>query len=139
MKCIKGVWYYRGRRYATLRATLIAARPSRCCGEVHQGHHKPPFLYSMNEITIYTQSQPSAVKVYQGKRVITFKDIDTLHQRPEGTAGRNFRANRSRFIEGEDFYTVELTGDEIRRQFGAGKNAGRSMTVLTKKIGRAHV
>lgn len=86
----------------------------------------------MNEIAIYTQAQPLAVKEYQGERVITFKDIDRLHQRPEGTAGRNFRANRERFIEGEDFFTVELTTDEIRRQFGAGKNAGRSMTVLTK-------
>jgi len=86
----------------------------------------------MNEIAIYTQAQPLAVKEYQGQRVITFKDIDTLHQRPEGTASRNFRANRVRFIEGEDFFTVELTADEIRRQFGAGKNAGRSMIVLTK-------
>lgn len=86
----------------------------------------------MNEITIYTQAQPLAVKEYQGERVITFKDVDILHQRPEGTAGRNFRANRERFIEGEDFFIVELTTDEIRRQFGAGKNAGRSMTLLTK-------
>ena len=34
----------------------------------------------MNEITIYTQAQPLAVKEYQGERVITFKDVDTLEQ-----------------------------------------------------------
>jgi len=43
-------------------------------------------------------------KVFNGQRVITFKDIDLVHERPEGTAGRNFRENKDRFIEGEDYY-----------------------------------
>lgn len=30
------------------------------------------------------------VKEYKDKRVVTFKDIDMVHQRPEGTAKRNF-------------------------------------------------
>ena len=70
----------------------------------------------MNEIAIYTRSQPLAVKVYQGQRVITFKDVDTLHQRPDGTARRNFNTNRRRFIEGEDFF--KITADEFRTAFG---------------------
>lgn len=32
---------------------------------------------------------------------------------PDGTAGRNFRENRERFVEGEDF--IEVGPDEIRR------------------------
>lgn len=44
------------------------------------------------------------VKEYNGERVVTFKDIDAVHKRPEGTASRNFRKNRSRFIEGVDYY-----------------------------------
>lgn len=55
-----------------------------------------------------------AIKEYQGQRVVTFKDIDAVHGRPEGTASRNFRANRERFIEGEDFYIINQP-DEIRR------------------------
>lgn len=86
----------------------------------------------MAEIAIYIQAQPLTKKEYQGQRVVTFKDIDTPRQRPEGTARRNFNTNKRHFIEGEDFYTVELSADEIRTQFGAGKNAGRSMTVLIK-------
>lgn len=86
----------------------------------------------MQEIAIYTKPQTLTVKEYKGQRVITFKDIDTLHQRPDGTARRNFNENRERFIEGEDFFTIQLTTDEIRTQFGAGKNAGRSLTVVTK-------
>jgi hypothetical protein len=63
------------------------------------------------------------VKEFNGKRVVTFKDIDELHQRPEGTASRNFRENRDKFLARTDYFHVELTTDEIRRQFGAGKNA----------------
>jgi phage antirepressor YoqD-like protein len=49
-----------------------------------------------------------------GERVVTLAMVDAVHQRPEGTAGRNFRENRSRFIDGEDYR--ELTADDIRRQ-----------------------
>lgn len=54
------------------------------------------------------------IKEYKGQRVVTFKDIDAVHQRPEGTASRNFRVNRSYFIEGEDYFIVNQP-DEIRR------------------------
>lgn len=56
----------------------------------------------MNEITI--ASTNVTVKEYQGQRVITFKDIDTVHQRPDGTARRNFNTNKKHFIEGEDYF-----------------------------------
>ena len=71
------------------------------------------------------------IKEYRGKRVVTFKDIDTVHKRPDGTASRNFRENRQRFISGVDFYSVEITNDEFRRQFGISKNAGRTITLIT--------
>lgn len=53
-----------------------------------------------------------AVKEYQDFRVVTFKDIDTVHGRPEGTAKRNFNTNKKYFIDGEDYFTV--CADEIR-------------------------
>lgn len=56
----------------------------------------------MNEITINNTALP--IKEYQGKRVVTFKDIDTVHSRPEGTARRTFNANREHLIEGEDYF-----------------------------------
>lgn len=59
---------------------------------------------------------PLQIKEYNGQRVVTFKDIDRVHNRPEGTAGRNFRTNREHFIEGEDFY--KITPDEFRRTIG---------------------
>lgn len=53
-----------------------------------------------------------AVKEFKGQRVVTFKDIDTVHERPEGTAGRNFRENRDRFVEGEDYFYLE--GEKLK-------------------------
>lgn len=54
-----------------------------------------------------------SVKEFKGERVVTFKDIDMLHERVEGTAGRNFRENKNHLIEGEDYFKV--CADEIRR------------------------
>jgi hypothetical protein len=53
------------------------------------------------------------IKEYKNQRVVTFKDIDEVHQRPEGTAARNFRENRERFIVNEDYF--HLTGEELAR------------------------
>lgn len=65
----------------------------------------------MHEVTI--NHMPLSVKEYEGKRVVTFKDIDTVHNRPGGTARKRFNDNKAHFIEGEDFYTVDQPS-EIR-------------------------
>lgn len=66
----------------------------------------------MNQITIHNTQLP--IIEYQGQRVVTLAMIDQVHQRPEGTAGRNFREHRERFVEGRDYF--EVTADEIRTQ-----------------------
>lgn len=69
----------------------------------------------MNEITI--NNYPMSIKEYNSQRVVTFKDIDAVHQRPSGTAKRNFNTNRERFIENEDYFVVKPSDfqmDEIR-------------------------
>ncbi|MCI8396188.1 MAG: ORF6N domain-containing protein [Clostridia bacterium] len=57
-------------------------------------------------------SRELQTKEYKGQRVVTFKDIDLVHERVEGTASRNFRENRDKFIEGIDYFKV--CADEIR-------------------------
>ena len=48
----------------------------------------------MNELKTVTINQTDiTVKEYQGKRVVTLKEVDACHGRPDGTAGRNFRTN----------------------------------------------
>lgn len=48
-----------------------------------------------------------AVREYNGQRVVTFRDIDNAHQRPAGTAYRNFRQNKKYFLEGKDYIVVK--------------------------------
>ena len=56
---------------------------------------------------------PLKVKEYKGNRVVTLKDIDAVHGRPEGTARKRFNDNKKHFIEGEDFFVVNQPS-EIR-------------------------
>ncbi len=47
-----------------------------------------------------------SIKEYNGQRVVTLKDIDMVHGRPDGTARKRFNDNRNHFIEGEDFFVI---------------------------------
>ena len=46
------------------------------------------------------------IKEYESKRVITFKDIDRVHERPDGAARKAFNRNKKRFIKGEDYFLI---------------------------------
>jgi predicted DNA-binding transcriptional regulator AlpA len=74
------------------------------------------------------QPHTLAVKEYQGQPVVTLKDVDELHQRPEGTARKRFNDNRERFIEGEDFFV--RNSDEAKNEFGIV--APNGLTLLTE-------
>lgn len=65
----------------------------------------------MNDV-ITIENTEMKIKEYKGQRVVTFKDIDAVHQRPTGTAKRNFNKNKRRFVEGEDY--IKVCVDEIR-------------------------
>ncbi len=83
----------------------------------------------MNEVTI--NQTPLSVKEYEGKRVVTFKDIDAVHGRPDGTARKRFNDNKEHFIEGEDFYRV--TCEEVRPFFGQTlPNCGKRLPKLLR-------
>ena len=84
-----------------------------------------------NEITINGQALP--IREYNGVRVVTFKDIDTVHKRPEGTARRNFNSNKSHFIEGEDFY--KLSPDEFRTAIGKMDLRQKNDVILITETG----
>lgn len=75
---------------------------------------KPMTSLAQNAITgkIAIANTELAVVEYQGQRVVTLAMIDQVHNRPEGTARRNFNTNKERLIEGEDYFKV--CADEIR-------------------------
>lgn len=45
-----------------------------------------------------------SIKELNRQRLVTFEDIDILHERPEGTAKRNFNKNFNRFTNGKHFF-----------------------------------
>lgn len=59
---------------------------------------------------------------YSGQPVLTFALIDKVHSRPEGTAGRNFRANKERFIEKEDYFSLSQSDMEAIDEFRPSMN-----------------
>lgn len=69
-----------------------------------------------------------SVKEYRGQRVVTFKDIDSVHKRPDGTAKRNFYAHKERFIEGEDYFV--RNSYEASHEYGVV--APNGLTLLTE-------
>ena len=71
------------------------------------------------------------IREYSGQRVVTFKDIDTVHQRPEGTARKRFNDNRKHFIEGVDFF--KISPSEFRTAIGEMNTKQQNdITLLTE-------
>lgn len=68
----------------------------------------------MNDV-ITIENTEMQIREYNGERVVTFKDIDTVHQRADGTASRNFRKNKKHFIEGVDY--IRRNSSEAKREY----------------------
>ena len=93
----------------------------------------------MNELQTQTitdcviiNTMPLAIKEYNNRRVVTFKDIDTLHQRPKGTARKRFNDNKSRFIEGEDYFKVCASEFRTRKIANISSKAQEDITLITE-------
>lgn len=78
----------------------------------------------MNEL-VHIGNSDIAVKEYNGQRVVTFKDIDMVHGRPEGTARKSFWRNRDRFIENEDYFVLDV--DEAQKSFNIAAPNGLAL------------
>lgn len=81
---------------------------------------------------IIINTMPLAIKEYNNRRVVTFKDIDTLHQRPKGTARKRFNDNKSRFIEGEDYFKVCASEFRTRKIANISSKAQEDITLITE-------
>lgn len=68
----------------------------------------------MNDV-ITIENTEMQIREYNGERVVTFKDIDMVHQRADGTASRNFRKNKKHFIEGVDY--IRRNSSEAKREY----------------------
>ncbi|MDY4669021.1 MAG: ORF6N domain-containing protein [Oliverpabstia sp.] len=73
------------------------------------------------------------IKEYRGKRVVTFKDIDTVHKRPEGTARKRFNDNRRHFVSGVDFF--KISPSEFRTAIGNMDSRQQNEVTLMTETG----
>lgn len=85
----------------------------------------------MNELI---NAELPKIKVWKGQRVVTFKDIDAVHQRPSGTAKRNFNKNKKHFIENEDYFKITL--DEFRTLKNQGDEIRTLKNIHAEEIGK---
>lgn len=72
---------------------------------------------------------------YKGMRVITLATMDSLHHRPAGTAGRNFREHKDKLEEGKHYFHLSSQDlksfDEFRRMGMPASPQG--LIVLTER------
>lgn len=73
------------------------------------------------------------IKMWNGQRVVTFKDIDTVHDRPEGTARKRFNDNKEHLIENEDYFKIKKSDVQMSEKRTLGIEVpNRGITVLTE-------
>lgn len=86
----------------------------------------------MNNLqTVNINQTDISIKEYQGKRVVTLKDIDLCHNRAEGTARRNFNQNKQHLIEGEDYF--KISPNEFRTAIGdMDKRQSQDVIIVTE-------
>lgn len=70
---------------------------------------------------------------YKGERVVLLAQIDALHGRPEDAAYKQFARHEGRYVEGEDFISVNAS--EIRNRFPEliGSRGGTTMKLFTER------
>lgn len=79
-------------------------------------------------MTISINEKQLPIKEYNGQRVVTFKDIDAVHGKANGTARKRFNENKKHFVSGVDYFVRKT--DEARKEFGI--TAPNGVTVLTE-------
>ena len=83
----------------------------------------------MNVVSI--NGNDLSIKMWNGQRVVTFADIDKVHERPEGTARKRFYDNKKHFVKGEEYFVITKSLMSEKRTLGI-KVPNRGITVMTE-------
>lgn len=81
------------------------------------------------------QGTPIQIKEYAGQRVVTFKDVDTVHHRASGSARKRFNDNRKHFIEAVDFYRLTQPSEIRTLGFSRPQGGVPSEVILITETG----
>ena len=83
----------------------------------------------MNKDLIIINNQFLEIKEFKGKRVVTFKDIDRLHERVEGTARKRFNDNMKHFIKEVDYFEVSPKNGQSLVKYGFSRFAPSAILI----------
>ena len=85
----------------------------------------------MNKQIVKINNIDLSVKELKGQRVVTFKDIDMLHERVEGTAKRNFNEHKKHLIKDVDYFEVKQS-DFQKYEIRTLEIPNRGLTLITE-------
>ena len=85
-----------------------------------------------NRLTVTINKTELPIKEYNGLRVVTLKEIDVVHERPEGTARKRFNDNRKHFIEDVDYFKISASEFRTRFDPAYSKQATEQVTLITE-------
>lgn len=80
------------------------------------------------KLIISDKTHEVTIKEYKGQRVVTFKDIDDLHEKNLGASRKTFNSHREQYLQGEDYFV--LNTDEAFELFGV--RAPNGLIALTE-------
>lgn len=69
---------------------------------------------NMNDVITVEDTQMQ-VREYRGQRVVTFGDIDLVHQRKPGTARNSFYKHKRHFVENEDYFVINKENSNVAK------------------------
>ncbi|WP_394899421.1 ORF6C domain-containing protein [Clostridium paraputrificum] len=85
----------------------------------------------MNNQIVKINNTNLSVKEFNEQRVVTFKDIDMLHERVEGTAKRNFNEHKKHLIKDVDYFEVKQS-DFQKYEIRTLEIPNRGLTLITE-------
>lgn len=83
--------------------------------------------------TIEVLGRQIAKVEYKGQRVVTLRQIDEAHKKPDDAAYKQYHRHKERYLQGVDF--IEISASEFRSQFPSlvKKQAGGSILLFTER------
>lgn len=87
----------------------------------------------MNEVVTIEDTEMQ-IREYDGQRVVTFKDIDTVHRKKRDTSRRTFNKYKDRFSLGEDYIVLSLKSESDKENSNRTDSPIRNISIPNRGI-----
>ena len=87
----------------------------------------------MNEVVTIEDTEMQ-IREYDGQRVVTFKDIDTVHRKKRDTSRRTFNKYKDKFSLGEDYIVLSLKNESDKENSNRTDSPIRNISIPNRGI-----